>query len=170
VAADIKANYVLFGLVRVAAATISTIPGNPGVPLGPFVGFVHYLSAAIVTPLPLLAAAAGLVALCLTGNWKLSQPGEPPGTVSGAPRGPRRSGEPRGSRGRHADAAGYGLTPQSAAVGRRIGPAPMACNTIVVTTGLVGNWSWLIRSLGQTDWMGTLIAPASRADPGGVTT
>jgi hypothetical protein len=46
----------------------------------------------------------------------------------------------------------------------------MACNTIAVTAGFVGSWEWLIRSPGQTDWMGTLIAPVSRADPGGVTT
>ena len=129
-------------LARVAAATTPNIPGNPGAPLGPFLGRPHYLSVAVFTPLLLFGAAAGLVWLCLSGNWKLRGPGEPP----------------------------YELTPQSAGVGRRIGPAPMACNTIAVTTGLVGSWPWLIRSSGQIDWMGTLIAPASRADAGGVTT
>jgi hypothetical protein len=72
-------------LARVAAAMIPNIPGNPGAPLGPFVGFVHYLSVAVVTPLLLLGAAAGLVTLCLTGNWKLREPGPPPGTVPGIP-------------------------------------------------------------------------------------
>jgi hypothetical protein len=71
-------------LVRVAAATIPNIPGNPGAPLGPFVGFVHHLSVVVFTPLLLLGAAAGLVTLCLTGNWKLREPGEPPGIVPGA--------------------------------------------------------------------------------------
>jgi len=68
-------------LARVAAATIPNIPGNPGAPLGPFVGLVHYLSVAIFSPLVLLGAAAGLVVLGLTGNWKLREPGEPPGTA-----------------------------------------------------------------------------------------
>ena len=66
-------------LARIAAATIPNIPGNPGAPLGPFVGHIHYLTVAILTPLALLGAAVGLVALCLTGNWKLRGPEEPPG-------------------------------------------------------------------------------------------
>ena len=70
-------------LARVAAATIANIPGNPGAPLGPFVGHVHHLIVAVFSPLALLAAAAGLVVLCLTGRWKLRQPAEPPGAVPG---------------------------------------------------------------------------------------
>ncbi len=70
-------------LIGVAAATTPNIPGNPGAPLGPFVGLIHYLSVAVFTPLLLFGAAAGLVVLCLTGNWKLRGPGEPPGTVPG---------------------------------------------------------------------------------------
>jgi len=34
----------------------------------------HDLSIRVISPLVLLAAAAGLVALCLTGRWKLGEP------------------------------------------------------------------------------------------------
>ena len=40
---------------------------------------------------------------------------------------------------------------------------------MAVTAGLVGSWEWLTWAAGQTDWMGTLSAPASRAESGGVT-
>ena len=45
----------------------------------------------------------------------------------------------------------------------------MACSTMAVTAGLVGSWEWLICWAGQSDWMGTLTAPASRAESGGST-
>jgi hypothetical protein len=83
-------------LARLAAATIANIPGNPRAPLGPFVGLIHHLSVAVFSPLALLAAAAGLVVLCLTGRWKLRQPGEPPGTGPGEPPG-TGPGEPPGT-------------------------------------------------------------------------
>src|ERR1700722_3409545 len=63
----------------------------------------------------------------------------------------------------------FGQPAQSDAVGTRTGPEPSACRTIAVTAGLVGSWEWLTCTPGQTDWMGTLIAPASRAESGGVT-
>jgi hypothetical protein len=66
-------------LARVAAGTFPNIPGNPGVLLGPFLGTIHTLSVAIFTPLVLLGVAVSLVVLCLTGNWKMCQPGAPPG-------------------------------------------------------------------------------------------
>ena len=40
---------------------------------------------------------------------------------------------------------------------------------MAVTAGLVGSWEWLICCAGQSDWMGTLTAPASRAESGGST-
>jgi hypothetical protein len=39
-----------------------------------------------------------------------------------------------------------------------------------MTTGSVGRWVWLTWCPGQTDWIGTLIAPASRAESAGITT
>jgi hypothetical protein len=58
---------------------------------------------------------------------------------------------------------------QSAEVGVRNGAALIACSTIAVTSGLVGSCEWLMLAAGQTDWTGTSIAPASRAESGGVT-
>jgi hypothetical protein len=40
-------------------------------------------STAIRVPLALLAAAAGLVALCLSGRWNLRDPGGPPPEAAG---------------------------------------------------------------------------------------
>ena len=40
---------------------------------------------------------------------------------------------------------------------------------MAVTAGLTGSWEWLICCAGQSDWMGTLTAPASRAESGGST-
>jgi hypothetical protein len=37
-------------------------------------GQIHLLIVQVLTPLTLLAAAAGLVALCLTGRWRLREP------------------------------------------------------------------------------------------------
>jgi hypothetical protein len=61
-----------------AAGTISTPLGYPTSPLGHVIGLLHHLSVQVLTPLVLLAAAAGLVALCLTDHWK---PRDPPGTT-----------------------------------------------------------------------------------------
>jgi hypothetical protein len=70
-------------LGRLVAGTISTIPGNPPtvetagtshMMIGLHSAFVYALS-----PLVLLAAAAGLVALCLSGRWDMRDPGGPPG-------------------------------------------------------------------------------------------
>ena len=71
-------------LGRLAATTIPNIPGNPGAPLGRVLGEIHHLSVAVLRPLVMLAAAAGLIALCLTGRWNLRGPGEP-GAAPDAP-------------------------------------------------------------------------------------
>jgi len=46
---------------------------------------------------------------------------------------------------------------------------PGGCSTIAVTSGLVGSCEWVMLTPGQTDWICTSIAPARRAESGGVT-
>jgi len=67
-------------LALVAAGTLASIPGNPHAPSG-VVANLHHFFVVTFAPLVLLAAAIGLVALCVTGRWKLSEPGEPPDTA-----------------------------------------------------------------------------------------
>ncbi len=43
----------------------------------------HYTRVYALVPLALLAAAAGLVALCLSGRWNLRDPGSPPPEAAG---------------------------------------------------------------------------------------
>jgi hypothetical protein len=70
-------------LGRLAAGAIPTIPGNPPTIMVAgtshlVIGF-HNVAAYALAPLALFSAAAGLVALCLSGRWKLGEPGGPPG-------------------------------------------------------------------------------------------
>jgi len=67
-------------LAIVAAGTLPNIPGNPRAPSGA-VDSVHHFLIVDFAPLVLLASAIGLVALCVSGRWKLHDPGEPPGTA-----------------------------------------------------------------------------------------
>ena len=67
-------------LAIVAAGTLPNIPGNPRAPSG-VVDSVHHFFIVDFAPVVLLAAAIGLVALCVTGRWKLSEPGGPPHTA-----------------------------------------------------------------------------------------
>jgi len=67
-------------LLRVAAGTLSNTPGNPFGPPGHVLGLLHHYTVVVIAPLALMAAAAGLVALCLSGQWTPREPpGEPPG-------------------------------------------------------------------------------------------
>jgi hypothetical protein len=77
-------------LARLAAGTMATIPGNPpGVLVAGTSHLVIEFHSAVVyafVPLALLGAAAGLVALCLSGRWNLHDLGLPadapqPGTA-----------------------------------------------------------------------------------------
>lgn len=77
-------------LAPIAADTIATPAGSPAASLGRDAGLIHHAAVVVATPLVLLAAAAGLVALCLTGRWKLREP--PRG---GPPAGSRRSAAER---------------------------------------------------------------------------
>jgi hypothetical protein len=67
-------------LAIVAAGTLPNIPGNPLTPSGAVDSVHHFLIVDFAPPV-LLAAAIGLVALCVSGRWKLNEPGEPPGTA-----------------------------------------------------------------------------------------
>ena len=65
-------------LVLVAGGTLPNIPGDPHSSSGG-VAAIHHFLVVTFAPLVLLAVAIGLVALCVTGRWKLSEPGAPPG-------------------------------------------------------------------------------------------
>jgi hypothetical protein len=67
-------------IARLVAATIPNIPGNPSAPSGA-VGSAHHIFVFTVAPIVLLAAAVGLIALCLTGWWNRRGPGDPPDAV-----------------------------------------------------------------------------------------
>ena len=82
-------------LARLAAGTITNIPGNPPTIMvrgtAHQVILLHDIAVYALVPLVLFGAAAGLVALCLTGRWQLREPGDLPETA-GLPR-PRSGAE-----------------------------------------------------------------------------
>src|SRR5215471_2221919 len=61
----------------IALVTAGTLPNIPAP--GGLVSTVHHFFVVSLAPLVLLAAALGLVALCVTRRWKLREPGGPPG-------------------------------------------------------------------------------------------
>jgi hypothetical protein len=67
-------------IARLTAGTISNIPGNPHAPSGA-VAIIHHVFVDWLAPLALLVCAIGLVALCVSGRWKLREPGAPPGAA-----------------------------------------------------------------------------------------
>jgi hypothetical protein len=67
-------------LGRIAAGTLPNTPGNPFGPPGHLLFQVHHWVVVVVAPLALMAAAAGLVLLCLSGQWTPRETGGPPGT------------------------------------------------------------------------------------------
>jgi hypothetical protein len=64
----------------IAIITAGTLPNIPAP--GGLVNTVHHFFVVSLAPLVLLAAALGLVALCVTGRWKLREPGGPPGAAA----------------------------------------------------------------------------------------
>jgi hypothetical protein len=76
-------------LAPILAGSISDPLGIPGAPLGHAADLIHYLSVRAVSPVVLLAAAAGLVALCLTGRWKPPEPGTDASPLPARPGSPR---------------------------------------------------------------------------------
>jgi hypothetical protein len=65
---------------RLAVATLPNVPGNPFGPPGHVIYVLHHYTVDVIAPLALMAAAAGLVGLCLSGLWAPREPGGPPGT------------------------------------------------------------------------------------------
>jgi hypothetical protein len=77
-------------LGRLAAGTLPTIPGNPPTVMlagtSHTVILIHNAFVYALAPLVLLAAAAGLVALCLSGRFDLHDLGAPPPGSAGTAR------------------------------------------------------------------------------------
>jgi hypothetical protein len=65
-------------LARLTAGTISNMPGNPYLQHSHLLLVTDHFAVRIMAPLVILAAAVSLVALCLTGAWKLRD-SPPPG-------------------------------------------------------------------------------------------
>jgi hypothetical protein len=72
-------------LMRLSASTISNMPGNSWFARATRLTVVDHYLVLVVTPLVLLAAAAGLIGLCLSGQWNRRQPAapltDPPGVM-----------------------------------------------------------------------------------------
>jgi hypothetical protein len=70
-------------LARLAVGTIANVPGNPPAIMVAhtrhLVMVSHNVLVYALAPMVLLGAAVGLVVLCLSGRWKLVEPGAPPG-------------------------------------------------------------------------------------------
>jgi hypothetical protein len=64
-------------LGRLAAGTISNMPGNPYLQHSRLLLLADHFAVRILTPMVMLAAAVALVALCLSGRWKLRDAPEP---------------------------------------------------------------------------------------------
>jgi len=72
-------------IARIVAGSLPNTPGNPFSPPGHVLELLHHWSIVVVAPLVLLAAAIGLVVLCLTGLWTPRAPGGPPGPAPEEP-------------------------------------------------------------------------------------
>jgi hypothetical protein len=72
-------------IARIVAGSLPNTPGNPFSPPGHLLQLLHHWSIVVVAPLVLLAAAIGLVVLCLTGEWTPRVRGGPPGQAPEEP-------------------------------------------------------------------------------------
>ena len=76
-------------LARLTAGTISNMPGNPYLHRGHILNCDRPLGGPIVAPAVILAAAVGLVGLCVSGRWNLRDaPGLGRAGIAGAPSDP----------------------------------------------------------------------------------
>src|SRR5580704_14015512 len=76
-------------LALVAVGTITAPLGIAEAQLGRAADVIHDFSVNVLSPLVLLAAAAGLVALCLSGRWNPAEPGPGPNPEPACPVSPR---------------------------------------------------------------------------------
>ena len=65
-------------LARLTAGTISNMPGDPYLHHGHLLKVADHWAVHVLAPIVILAAAVGLVVLCMTGRWKLQEPPGPP--------------------------------------------------------------------------------------------
>jgi hypothetical protein len=72
-------------ITRVAVGSLPNTPGNPTNPPGHVLHLLHHWSIVAVAPLVLLAAAIGLIVLCVTRQWTPRLPGGPPGPAPEEP-------------------------------------------------------------------------------------
>jgi hypothetical protein len=81
-------------LGRLAAGTISNMPGNPYLQHSLLLWHIDHLAVRVLTPMVMLAAAVAFVALCLGGHWKLRDtPGPGPMALENVGR-PARAADP----------------------------------------------------------------------------
>jgi hypothetical protein len=74
-------------LARLTAGTISNMPGNPYLQHSHLLLVADHFAVRVMAPMIMLAAALALVALCVTGRWKLR---DSPGPEHASPGGDRR--------------------------------------------------------------------------------
>ena len=76
-------------LARLAAGTIANMPGNPYLHHSHLLLVTDHFAVRILAPAVMLAAAIALVALCVTGRWKLRDaPGPERARIAGGPSDP----------------------------------------------------------------------------------
>ncbi len=68
-------------IARLTAATISNMPGNPFLPVNKALVTADHYAVSVLAPIVLLAAAAGLIVLSLTGAWKMRAGSRPAGAA-----------------------------------------------------------------------------------------
>jgi hypothetical protein len=72
-------------LGRLAAGTISNMPGNPYLQHSLLLRHIDHFAVRVLTPVVMLVAAAAFVALCLSGRWKVRDaPGPEPSALENA--------------------------------------------------------------------------------------
>src|SRR6202034_4207877 len=76
-------------LAPIAGGTVTAPLGIAEAQLGRAADLIHDLSLGVLSPLVLLAAAAGLVALCLSGRWNPAEPDPGPNPEPACPVSPR---------------------------------------------------------------------------------